>query len=88
MKIFAQNFNLESPHYSTIRQWFARVGLYELNREKEKLQDWIYVIDLTLELGQEKGNCSITTGSAGDRRRKANCAASRLRSRERGYSHF
>ncbi len=54
MKIFAQNFNLESPHYSTIRQWFGRIGLYELNREKEKLQDWIYVIDLTLELGQEK----------------------------------
>ena len=54
MKIFAQNFNLESPHYSTIRQWLGRIGLYELNREKEKLQDWIYVIDLTLELGQEK----------------------------------
>ncbi len=54
MKIFAQNFNIESPHYSTIRQWLGRIGLYELNREKEQLQDWICIVDLTLELGQEK----------------------------------
>ena len=54
MAIFSQNFNLESPHYSTIRKWLGRIGLYELNREKEKRQDWIYVVDLTLELGQEK----------------------------------
>ena len=53
MKIFAQNFNIESPHYSTIRQWLGRIGLYELNREKEQLQDWICIVDLTLELGQE-----------------------------------
>ena len=44
MKIFAQNFNIESPHYSSIREWLERIGLYELNREKEKLQDWIYVV--------------------------------------------
>ena len=54
MKIFAENFNIESPHYSSIREWLERIGLYELNREKQQLQDWIYVVDLTLELGQEK----------------------------------
>ena len=54
MKIFSQSFKIESPHYSTIRQWLGRIGLYELNREKEKLQDWIYIVDLTLELGREK----------------------------------
>lgn len=54
MKIFSQNFKIESPHYSTIRQWLGRIGLYELKREKEQLQDWICVVDLTLELGQEK----------------------------------
>ncbi len=54
MKILAQSFKIESPHYSTIRKWLGRIGLYELNREKEKLQDWIYVVDLTLELGREK----------------------------------
>ncbi len=54
MKILSQNFKTESPHYSTIRQWLGRIGLYELNRQKQQLQDWIYVVDLTLELGREK----------------------------------
>jgi hypothetical protein len=54
MKIFSQSFKIESPHYSTIRQWLGRIGLYELKREKEKREDWIYIIDLTLELGKEK----------------------------------
>ena len=54
LKIFSQSFKIESPHYSTIRQWLGRIGLYELNRKKEKLQDWIYIVDSTLELGREK----------------------------------
>lgn len=54
MNIFSQTFNIESPHYSTIRQWLGRIGLYELNRDKEKRQDWIYIVDSTMELGEEK----------------------------------
>ena len=54
MKIFSQTFKLESPHYSSIRRWLERIGLSELNREKEKREDWIYIVDSTLELGQEK----------------------------------
>ena len=37
MNIFSQNFHIESPHYSTIKQWLGRIDLYELNREQEKL---------------------------------------------------
>ena len=54
MKIFSEGFSTESPHYSRIRRWLERIGLYELNREKEKREDWIYIIDLTLELVREK----------------------------------
>ena len=54
MNIFSQSFQIESPHYSSIRQWLGRVGLYELRRKKEKRPDWIYVVDSTIELGQEK----------------------------------
>lgn len=33
MKIFSQSFKIECPHYSTIRQWLGRIGLYELKRK-------------------------------------------------------
>jgi len=54
LKILSQSLSVQSPHYSTIRQWLGRIGLYELKREKEKQTDWIFIIDLTVELGQEK----------------------------------
>lgn len=33
MKIFSQSFKIECPHYSTIRQWLGRIGLYELKHK-------------------------------------------------------
>ena len=32
----------------------GRIGLYELNRKKEYRSDWIFIVDLTVELGTEK----------------------------------
>ena len=43
-----------TPSFSSIRKWLGRVGLYELNREKEYRSDWIFIVDLTVELGTEK----------------------------------
>lgn len=43
-----------SPDHTTIKSWIERIGLYELQRPKEKRDDWIFLVDLTLELGQEK----------------------------------
>lgn len=54
MKLFKEDIEGTSPHFSSIRNWIGRVGLYELYRPKEKRNDWIFIIDLTLELGQEK----------------------------------
>ena len=54
MKLLSENFEVASPHFSSIRKWVGRVGLYELSRKKEKRNDWIFIIDLTLELGKEK----------------------------------
>ena len=31
------------PSYSAIRQWLGKLGLYELLREKEKRDDWIWI---------------------------------------------
>ena len=44
-----------SPSFSSVRQWLGRIGLYELTRKKEYRDDWIFIIDLTVELGTEKG---------------------------------
>lgn len=46
---------LAAPSFSSIRKWLVRLGLYELNREKERRDDWIFIVDLTVELGTEKG---------------------------------
>ena len=54
MKLLSQSFSIESPHYSRIRKWLGRIGLFELQREKERREDWIFIADLTLELGQKK----------------------------------
>lgn len=53
MKILFQSSSIKSPHYSSIRQWVERIGLLELMRDKKR-DDWIYIVDLTLQLGQEK----------------------------------
>ncbi len=54
MELLNQNTSTNSPHFSSIRSWLGRIGLYALNRDKEKRPDWILIVDLTLELGKEK----------------------------------
>lgn len=53
------------PSYSVIRQWLAKIGLYELQREKEKRDDWVWIMDLTVELGTEK--CLVVLGISSER---------------------
>lgn len=54
LQLLSEDFEIGSPHFSSIRKWVARLGLYELNRPKPLRDDWIFLVDLTLELGQEK----------------------------------
>lgn len=39
MKILFQSSSIKSPHYSSIRQWVERIGLFELMRDKKR-DDW------------------------------------------------
>lgn len=48
------------PSYSSIRQWFLRVGLYALRHAQVYRDDWIYVADITLEVGVQK--CLVVLG--------------------------
>ena len=44
----------KTPNFSSPLKWLVRIGLYELNRKKEYRNDWIFIIDLTVELGKQK----------------------------------
>ncbi|NLE56487.1 MAG: hypothetical protein GX617_16235 [Lentisphaerae bacterium] len=46
--------------YHSVRLWLLRVGLYQLSREKEQADDWMWIIDHTLQLGDCK--CLIILG--------------------------
>ena len=43
MKILFQSSSIKPPHYSSIRQWVERIGLFELMRDKKR-DDWIYIV--------------------------------------------
>jgi hypothetical protein len=44
----------ETPCANTGRMWLLRLGLYELTRPKEVADDWAWIMDHTLQLGNHK----------------------------------
>lgn len=49
-----------SPSYASIRLWLLRVGLYKLIRPLEPAEDWIWIVDHTMQCGDRK--CLIILG--------------------------
>lgn len=54
------NIDISSASYYSVRLWLLRLGLYALKREKEQADDWIWIVDHTLQLGDHK--CLIIVG--------------------------
>jgi len=46
--------------YYSMRLWLLRLGLYQLNRPKEQADDWMWMVDHTLQMGDRK--CLIIVG--------------------------
>lgn len=46
--------------YYSVRLWLLRLGLYALNRPKERADDWMWIVDHTLQMGDRK--CLIVVG--------------------------
>jgi hypothetical protein len=42
------------PSYSTTRRWVNRLGLYHLEKEKEKADDWCYIVDNSMRIENRK----------------------------------
>ena len=48
------------PAANTGQNWILRIGLYELNRPKEMADDWVLILDHTIQIGKVK--CLIVVG--------------------------
>ncbi|MHC4260646.1 MAG: hypothetical protein ACYSTF_09605 [Planctomycetota bacterium] len=51
---------LPCPSWSAGRLWLLRLGYYKLNRPKEQADDWVWIVDHTVQLGAEK--CLVILG--------------------------
>jgi hypothetical protein len=47
-------FDFPVPHYTTVRWWLLRLGYHKLHRPKERADDWVWIIDHSNQIGQEK----------------------------------
>jgi len=48
------NLNLKTPTHVTLLIWVKKVGIYALNNKKEVANDWIIMIDESVEFGNDK----------------------------------
>ena len=49
-----------SHSWSSTRLWLLRVGDYKLTRAKEQAEDWVWIVDHVVQMGQEK--CLLIVG--------------------------
>jgi len=48
------DINLETPEHTTIISYVKKLGIYNLKKPKEKANDWIIILDESIEFGNEK----------------------------------
>lgn len=51
----AQHYQIKkTPSHTTIRRWTNRLGLFQLIKEKEKADDWCYIVDNSVRIESRK----------------------------------
>ena len=55
-----QGKQFEAPTHTTIQNWILRLGLHELERPKERANDWVWIVDHTIQIGDIK--CLLVVG--------------------------
>ena len=68
--ILCRHLDVDRPSFWSVRQWVFRLGLYQLSQKVERAQDWVYIVDYTLQMGLEQ--CLIILGLRLDRLRSGN----------------
>ena len=69
--LFEPWFHGGTPCHTVIQNWILRFGLYKLNKIKEVRDDWIYILDHTIEFGQKK--CLLILGITLEKFRENKC---------------
>jgi len=59
-ELFSKFFDLPTPCFNSMRSWVFRLGLYLMQSKPECRDDWIFILDHTVELGQKK--CLLILG--------------------------
>ena len=54
--IINESLNLfpKSPCHTTLLNWIHKIGYYELNKLKKKADDWVLILDESIQLGKDK----------------------------------
>ncbi len=65
MEIFRNHYSLPllefgAPSWYTGRLWLMRLGYYKLHSKKERAEDWIWILDHSVQIGEEK--CLVILG--------------------------
>ena len=50
----------QAPSPTSVRSWLLRVGLYQLQRPLEVADDWVWIVDHTVQIGELK--CFLIVG--------------------------
>ena len=53
-------FAAQTPCPNSGRLWLLRIGLFQLKRQQEQADDWVWMMDHTLQLGPDK--CLVIIG--------------------------
>ena len=48
------NLSIKSPTHVTISNWVKKAGYYQIQKSKTKADDWIIIIDESIQIGAEK----------------------------------
>lgn len=54
IQINSMNLKLNPPTHTTIINWVHKVGYHQLMKPKDKADDWIIIIDESIQIGREK----------------------------------
>lgn len=74
--LFGKWFNGGTPCHVVIQNWILRFGLYKLRQAVEKRNDWVYILDHTIEFGTKK--CLVVLGIPLELFRKNGCVMRHL----------
>lgn len=59
-RLFQHWYHRGFPCHVAIRSWIARFGLHQLQKAKEKRDDWVLILDHTIDFGAKK--CLVVLG--------------------------